>query len=102
MARAVIEELEWDDENEQHLDRHRISPDDVYTLLERGDWIQRRNKPGHLSDRIQILGALGDGSLLNVVLESTATTGTWRPVTAWWATRAEASIFDKQKRNKHG
>ena len=37
MARAVIEDLEWDDENEHHLDRHRVSPDDVYNLLERGD-----------------------------------------------------------------
>ena len=51
--------------------------------------------------RIQILGALGDGSLLNVVLESTETVGTWRPVTAWWATRSEAGVFAKQKRNRH-
>ena len=101
MAQAVIYDLEWDDENEQHLGRHDISPDDVYNLLDHGDWIQRRNKPNHPANRIQILGAVGDGSLLNVVLESTGTAGLWRPVTAWWATRSEASVFEKQKRNRH-
>ena len=73
----------------------------MHNLLERGDWIQRKNKPDHPANRIQLLGDPGDGSLLNVVLESTRIFGVWRPVTAWWATRSEALIFEKQKRNKN-
>ena len=99
MPRVIIEDLEWDEENEAHLDRH-INPDIVHEMIERGDWIQVRNKTLHPREYVRLIGFEQGVSMLTVVLAPTNFVGVWRPVTAFWSSKKEADLYHERKRNR--
>lgn len=39
MPSPAIAWLEWDDENEDHLARHGLTPDDVHSMIFESDWL---------------------------------------------------------------
>jgi hypothetical protein len=99
MPQAIIQDLEWDDENEEHVGRH-IDPAIVHEFIEAGDWIQVRNKKQHSSGYVRLIGANRDGLMITVVLAPTHRSKVWRPVTAWWATETETEFYERQKGNR--
>lgn len=82
-----ITELEFDEDNEEKLDTHGITPVDVMQILE-NRYTVRRNKK-HRTGARQLIGETNGGRMLTVILAETPVPGRWRPITAWDSTQAE-------------
>jgi uncharacterized DUF497 family protein len=102
MPQPVIDDLDFDEDVESHLARHGIYVDDIYEMLELGEWVRIVNKRKHSHEHLRFVGRLADGRLITVVLESTATYGIWRPVTAWDSNEAERTLYAKGMKHRNG
>jgi hypothetical protein len=100
MQRPIIEDLEWDDENEAHLDRH-LDPEIVHEMIEGQDWVHVRNKKKHPPEYVRLIGRHKDQSMITVILAPTHRANVWRPVTAFWASREEANLYNRVRRKNY-
>ena len=75
--RLTIDDLIWDDWNEQHIARHHILRVEVEDVCYEHHWTLRAN--GH--DKLAIYGQTSSGRYL-VVIVAQRGTGTYYPVTA--------------------
>ncbi len=86
-------ELEWDDDNVEHLARRGIVPDEVEDLFD-GPIIRRRGGTD-APDRFRILGRTAAGRYLALVYQEKAY-GVFRPFTGWDMRTHERRLYDRQ------
>lgn len=82
--------LEWDDENEEHLGSHGISPSEARELLSNCHITVLNPRAER---RITLIGRTDGGRILSMALDATEDPGTWRPVTGIEATPAERRLL---------
>lgn len=87
--------LEWDDENEEHLGEHGLTPELVRQVLSNRHMTMENPRK---EERVLLIGETHGGTILTVSLEPTRDPGTWRPVTGWNATDAERKLFNRHCR----
>lgn len=97
MPRPWIEDLDWDDENIAHFARHGLEAEVVARMIERDDWVEVGNKRLHPVHRLRLVGRDRGGAMVTVIVEPTALAGIWRPITGWWSTRGEATLYWKRR-----
>ncbi len=85
MSTVCEVELEWDDDNVEHLARHGIAPNEVEELFE-APIIWRRGGTD-APDRFRVLGLTAAGRYLTIVYQERAC-GVTRPFTGWGYARA--------------
>lgn len=91
----LISAFEWDDENEQHVSRHGLSPDEVDDVLMSRVAIFRNKRAG--SGLYQLIGRRIDGRFVTVIIEPTLVDSSiWRPITAWLSSTAERNKARRQ------
>lgn len=86
-------ELEWDDDNLDHLARHGISADEVEELFESP--VVRRRGGTDAVDRFRVLGRTASGRYLGIVYQRKAG-GVIRPFTGWDLRPYERDLYDRQ------
>ncbi|HLH27117.1 MAG TPA: BrnT family toxin [Chloroflexota bacterium] len=86
-------EVEWDDDNVEHLALHGISPDEVEDMLE-GPVIRRRGGTD-APDRFRVLGRTAAGHYLAIVIQQKGR-GVIRPFTGWEMRPHERNLYDRQ------
>jgi uncharacterized DUF497 family protein len=86
-------EFEWNDDNFDHLARHRISPDEVEELFE-GRTIRRRGGTD-APDRSRFLGRRAEGRYLTLVAQQKGPR-LIRAFTGWDMRPHERELYDRQ------
>jgi uncharacterized DUF497 family protein len=86
-------EIEWDEDNIEHLAAHGISPEEVEDLLE-GPVIQRRGGTD-APDRLRLFGRTPAGRYLAIVIQEKGL-GVIRPFTGWEMRPHERNLYDRQ------
>lgn len=76
-----IDDLEWDEANEDHVFGHGFTRVRLNAVLE-GPYLVLRNKRSG-SGEYKIVGRDRGGMLVTIVIAQTRKAGVWRPVTAW-------------------
>jgi hypothetical protein len=90
--RIRVDELEFDDDNVDHMAPHNVRERDVRQVLD-GEPVFLPNKKGHMATVIMI-GPTYGGRFLTVPLSRTGVEGRWRPVTAWDSSAGERARYD--------
>jgi hypothetical protein len=92
----VVAELIIDEHNVAEMARHGIARDEVDQLLSNQHTIARnpRGEPGSLL----LIGRTDGGRLLTVPIAPTSDPTTWRPATAFDASRHHRALFDRSRR----
>jgi uncharacterized DUF497 family protein len=88
-----IRALVWDEANEGHLAKHGVSVREVAQILSNPHvivWNRKKRSTRHL-----LIGSTHGGRILTVPLARTADPGTWRPVTAFPATKAQQRVHSR-------
>ena len=93
MSTVCEVELEWDDDNVEHLARHGIAPNEVEELFEAP--IIRRRGGTDAPDRFRVLGRTAAGRYLAIVYQERAR-GVIRPFTGWEMRAHERELYDRQ------
>lgn len=88
-------ELEWDDDNVDHLARHSISPEEVEELF--ASPVIRRRGGTDAPDRFRYLGRTASGRYLAIIGQERTRT-LIRPFTGWDMRPHERSLYDRQVR----
>jgi len=86
-------ELEFDEENVEHLAGHEVTPDDIFAVLLNAPRFFR-NLPDRSGTHIMI-GPDGKREFFYVSLAPTGVGGSWRPVTGWRLGRKALRIYNK-------
>lgn len=92
----VVAELIFDEHNEREMARHGV----VRYEVEQLKWNRKvfsdnpRGEPGS----VLLIGATNGGRLLTVALAPTDDPTTWRPATAFDASRYHHALFDRRYR----
>jgi uncharacterized DUF497 family protein len=84
--------LLWDEDNEQHMAEHGITPAEVRQMLSNRHLTMPNSRA---EDRITLIGATNGGRVLSVALDPTHDSGTWRPVTGVPATPEDRRLFER-------
>jgi uncharacterized DUF497 family protein len=87
---VVINELEWDDENIEHIARHKVSPKEVEDVC---FGLHISEKSG--GSRYVLSGQSGEGRYLNVVVERISK-GLFRPITAYQMNEGQKARYRKR------
>ncbi len=97
--RPQIVGLEWDAENEAHIEEH-VAARLVEEMIERGDWFAFPNSRGHPQGRLLVVGRVASGDFLTAVLKepSPFSPGIWRPITAWRSEPRERQRYNAERR----
>lgn len=82
--------LEWDEDNEEHLGKHNVSPDEVREILS-NRFLTMPNPEA--ANRIFLIGETNGGRILQVSLEETRDPTSWRPVTGFAAPEPMVKLF---------
>jgi len=90
-----VVEFEWDDDNVEHLARHRITPEEVEELFD-GPTLGRRGGTD-ASDRVRILGCTEAGRYLAIICQEKAG-DIIRPFTGWDMRQHERDLYVRQTR----
>jgi uncharacterized DUF497 family protein len=88
-----IRALVWDEGNEQHIAEHGVSVREIAQMLSNPHVIVQNRKKR--STRHMLIGSTHGGRTLTVPLAQTADPSTWRPVTAFPATKAQQQVLAK-------
>ncbi len=88
-----INELQFDENNEEKLRRHDIDPMQVYEVVA-GQPLFVRNKRRRRATH-KVIGPDDGGTMLTIPIAPTQVTGQWRPVTAWASTKGEVTLWRK-------
>ncbi len=104
MPRPTVEYLDigGDEALDAHLGHHGLCLDDIYDLLEGGDWVSFPNKAPHPRTRRKFVGPLPNGRMIAVVLRETDRPGTWEPVTAYDCGKHDLDSYRKGRKHQHG
>ena len=86
-----IRDLEWDDENIEHIAEHHVDPDEVEDICYGRGLIERGRENRHT-----ILGQTREGRYLFIMVAHKGG-GVFRPITARDMTDAERRRFQRQK-----
>jgi uncharacterized DUF497 family protein len=87
-----IHELAFDDENEEELGRHGITPGNIEDILAGGYSLVRNKR--RRRGLYKIIGKDRGGRIVTVIVEPTRKRTVWRPVTGWPSTRGEITQFE--------
>ena len=99
VTHGQIDELEFDDDNEWHLDAHELTPTDVIQVFEVSP-LFRPNKRGRAAS-VQMIGPKANGDILTVCLQPLAhRPGAWRPVTGWNSSEHELEWYNKHNKDR--
>jgi hypothetical protein len=82
-----VQYLEWDEENEEYVWRHRLTPNSADRVLHNRPIFvpnKRRRAGTHL-----MIGPDESGQFWTVSLRPTGTPGVWRPITGYPSSRGE-------------
>ncbi len=91
---SVGEWWEWDEENEQELAGHHITPQEVYEVWANGPiWAPNKR---HRAGDWKMLGRTDGGRQLAIVIRFYADRSMLRPITGWDATAGEQSRYLKE------
>ena len=90
MARTSILDLVFTDHAVSAFDDWNILPDDLFDILEIGDYVVTRNRQGRAASHV-LIGYDGRGRCLAAPIAPTHDPTTWRVVTAWPCKPSEAS-----------
>ena len=94
-----IEGLEWDDDNQEHIERHGLTADFVYEVLEWGDPVMITNKKGRSGSR-QVIGYDERRRCWTIVVEPTERRRIWRVRTGWLSAEREIALYWKLRRQR--
>lgn len=96
VIRPVVAELIFDEHNESEMARHGVVSDEVDQLKWNRNLVVRnhRGEPGG----VLLVGETFGGRLLAVPLAPTHDPTTWRPATAFDASRHHRALFDRRYR----
>ena len=83
-------EFDWDDENKQHVDAHKVAPEEFEQLLN-NDPIDLNFEPIDNEERYRSVGLTNGGRLLSVVW--TIRNGKVRAITAFPASVSDRKAF---------
>jgi uncharacterized DUF497 family protein len=86
-----IRALVWDEANEQHMAGHGVSVWEIAQMLSNPHVIVRNRRKR--STRHLLIGSTHGGRILTVPLAQTADHSTWRPVTAFPATKTQQQVL---------
>ena len=89
-----ILDLEFDEDNLEHLASHGLTPRRVLQVLDGEEYVLLRNKRSG-SGQLKLIGPDRGGQFWTVILAATDEPGVWRPVTGWQTTRGERTIYRK-------
>ena len=87
-----INDLLFDDENEEKLARRGIGVEDVLDMLGQPHVVIRNKK--RRRGLYKMIGKDRGGRVLTVILEATAIKNAWRPVTGWPSTVPERQLLE--------
>jgi len=90
-------EIDLEEGNRAHIERHGITADEVFQVLDNGLFVIIRNRGKRRAPYVMI-GPTYGGRLLTGPITPTAVDGVWRPSTAWDAKTGERTIYDNNKR----
>lgn len=96
MPSPTIEGLDFDDDNEEHIGRHGITPDDLWELLDNPYVIKRNRK--HRSRIYLVIGRNRQGQCITMPIVATHDPFIWRPVTAWFCKQSEEAALGSVER----
>ena len=98
MARVAVAEFLWDDDNEDKVAQHRLTPWQVDEVL---DGVYRLD-PNRTSRRAPylLIGRDYSGQCIAVPIEPTDEPTVWRPVTAWRCKRSEWARLAQQRQSR--
>lgn len=85
--------IEWDENNEEHLVFHRITPTEVEEVFE-GETV-RQNRPTDAPDRVRFLGRTAAGRYLILVVQLKEG-DVIRPITGWDMSPHERKVYGRQ------
>ena len=88
-----IRALVWDETNERHLAKHAVTVWEIAQMLSNPHVIVQNRKKR--STRHLLIGSTHGGRVLTVPLAQTADPATWRPVTAFPATKAQQQVLTR-------
>lgn len=86
----IIGDLQWDDENVEHIARHNVNPQEVEDICF-GSHISERES----NQRYILSGQTAAGRYLNVVIERVGK-GLFRPITAFEMSESYKSRYRKR------
>ena len=86
-------EIEWDDDNVEHLARHGITADEVEELFDAP--VVRRRGGTDAPDRFRVFGRTASGRYLGIIYQLRAR-GVIRPFTGWDMRPHERDLYDRQ------
>lgn len=90
-------EIDAEDGNRFHIERHGITADEVFQVLDNSLYVIIRNRNEHRAPYVMI-GPTYGGRLLTIPIAPTDLDGVWRPSTAWDAKRGERTVYDNSRR----
>ncbi len=90
-------EIDAEDGNRAHIERHGMTVDEVLQVLDNGLFVVIRNRGARRAPYVMI-GPTYGGRLLTVPIVPTDVDGVWRPITAWDAKTGERTIYDNNRR----
>lgn len=93
MSSPGIETFLFDDENEEKMLAHGLSPWRVMQVLDNKHLILR-NRKGQRGLYL-VIGRDNGGTCISVPIERTHVAGLWRPITAWPCKKGEETILKK-------
>lgn len=88
-------EFEWDEDNLDHLRRHRISADEAEEVFE--GTVLRQRGGSQATDRFRVLGRTAAGRYLVILYQSKGSI--IRPYTGWDMSRSERLLYERQTRS---
>jgi uncharacterized DUF497 family protein len=95
MPKLVIEELEWDDDNLDHLARHGLRARVVIQVFEEAPKF-RRNTGGTHSATHQMIGPDAGGTIWTICLvQNEIHRARWRAISGWNANREERNWYER-------
>jgi len=87
-----IEDLQFDEWNEEECARHAVSGREIRQVLE-GEPAFFPNKKGHRASLIMVCDTLG-GRMLTVLLAAADVEGGWRPAMGWDSSASEVARYN--------
>jgi hypothetical protein len=98
MPWVAVDEFAWDDENEEHIADHGLTPRQVDQVLD-DDYVVDWNRQGRRAEYL-LIGRDYGGRCITVAIEGTTDLGRWRPVTAWPSKPSEEARLRQQRRSR--
>jgi len=89
-VRALI----WDEQNEEHIAKHGVTPREVNQMVENPHIFVRNRR--HRRGQLLMIGSTHGGRVLTVALAKAKSKDAWRPTTAYGATDAQKRLLEQQ------